>query len=152
MSQHESPSALGRYHGKDPDLFKLAFKTSILTFLTLGIYRFWAKTRIRKYIWSSATVDGDAFEYTGTGLEKFLGFLVAIVILAIYMGLVQIALFFFRAQPVQPTRDNAASHCTDHSDICHDAISYALNLLRQIPRTALQTCAHPMEGHSLWGG
>ena len=25
---------------------------------------------------------GDAFEYTGTGLEKFLGFLIALVILA----------------------------------------------------------------------
>jgi uncharacterized membrane protein YjgN (DUF898 family) len=61
----------------------------------LGIYRFWAKTRIRKYLWSGTAAGEDSFEYTGTGLEKFLGFLVAIVILAIYLGIVQMILLFF---------------------------------------------------------
>ncbi|WP_299688663.1 DUF898 family protein [uncultured Tateyamaria sp.] len=84
----------GRYFGKGAPLFKLYFITAIFTVLTLGIYRFWAKTRIRKYIWSSVTGDDDSFEYTGTGLEKFLGFLVAIVILAIYLGVVQLLLTF----------------------------------------------------------
>jgi uncharacterized membrane protein YjgN (DUF898 family) len=83
------------YRGQGNALFSLAFKTGLLTVLTLGIYRFWQKTRIRKYIWSSTNLDGDGFEYTGTGLEKFLGFLLAIVILAVYLGLVQMALFFF---------------------------------------------------------
>lgn len=85
----------GRYFGKGAALFRLYFLTSLLTLVTLGIYRFWAKTRIRKYIWSATSGDGDSFEYTGTGLEKFLGFLVAIVILAIYLGIVQMGLFFF---------------------------------------------------------
>lgn len=85
----------GSYSGNANSLFKLYFKTSLLTVLTLGIYRFWAKTRIRKYIWSSASAGGDTFEYTGTGLEKFLGFLVAVVILGVYLGLVQMVLFYF---------------------------------------------------------
>ncbi|MEO0634559.1 MAG: DUF898 family protein, partial [Pseudomonadota bacterium] len=85
----------GSYHGKGSPLFKLYFITAIFTVLTLGIYRFWAKTRIRKYIWSSVSGDGDSFEYTGTGVEKFLGFLVAIVILAVYLGVIQMALFYF---------------------------------------------------------
>jgi len=85
----------GRYFGKGGPLFRLYFLTSLLTLVTLGIYRFWARTRIRKYIWSATTGDGDSFEYTGTGLEKFLGFLVAIVILAIYLGIVQMGLFYF---------------------------------------------------------
>ncbi|WP_299723037.1 DUF898 family protein [uncultured Tateyamaria sp.] len=85
----------GQYFGKRGPLFRLYIVTALLTLVTLGIYRFWAKTRIRKYIWSATTGDGDSFEYTGTGLEKFLGFLVAIVILAIYLGIVQMALFFF---------------------------------------------------------
>lgn len=84
-----------RYFGKRKPLFLLFVKTSILTLLTLGIYRFWAKTRLRKYIWSAVSVDEDSFEYTGTGLEKFLGFLVAIVILAVYLGIVQMILLFF---------------------------------------------------------
>ena len=85
----------GRYFGTRGPLFRLYLLTSLLTLVTLGIYRFWAKTRIRKYIWSATSGDGDSFEYTGTGLEKFLGFLVAIVILAIYLGIVQMALFYF---------------------------------------------------------
>ena len=85
----------GEYHGERKPLFGLAFKTALLTTVTVGIYRFWAKTRIRKYIWSSVVGDGDAFEYTGTGLEKFLGFLMAMVILAVYLGVVQMILFYF---------------------------------------------------------
>ncbi|MGB3316265.1 MAG: DUF898 family protein, partial [Albidovulum sp.] len=83
------------YTGEKGPLFGLAFMTALLTLLTLGIYRFWAKTRIRKYIWSSIRLGGDMLEYTGTGLEKFLGFLVAVVVLAIYLGLVQLILFYF---------------------------------------------------------
>lgn len=75
-------------------IFKLGFKTGLLTFATLGIYRFWQKTRIRKFIWSSTSAGGDAFEYTGTGLEKFLGFLIAIVFLAVYLGVIQMVLFY----------------------------------------------------------
>lgn len=88
-------SIKGRYVGQRGPLFSLAFKTALLTAVTLGIYRFWAKTRIRKYVWSSVGGDGDSFEYTGTGLEKLLGFLVAIVILAIYLGFIQMVLFYF---------------------------------------------------------
>ncbi|MFD0859170.1 DUF898 family protein [Roseovarius aquimarinus] len=85
----------GEYHGTAAPLFWLAVRTAMLTALTLGIYRFWAKTRIRRHIWSCVAADGDAFEYTGTGLEKFLGFLAALVVLAIYLGAVQMILFYF---------------------------------------------------------
>ncbi len=82
------------YLGAGSDIFKLAFVTGLLTVLTLGIYRFWAKTRIRRFVWSSIKVDGDPAEYTGTGLEKLLGFLVAVVVLAVYLGIVQLLLSF----------------------------------------------------------
>lgn len=95
MTNHTRAIINGRYDGNSPSLLRLALVTSLFTILTAGVYRFWAKTRIRKYIWSSTAADGDRFEYTGTGLEKFLGFLVAITFLAVYLGLVQMALFFF---------------------------------------------------------
>lgn len=90
----EQNTISGQYRGKRGELFPLAVTTALFTLVTFGIYRFWAKTRIRKYLWSSTLGDGDAFEYTGTGLEKFLGFLVAIVVLAIYLGVIQMLLFF----------------------------------------------------------
>ncbi|MEO0569130.1 MAG: DUF898 family protein [Pseudomonadota bacterium] len=85
----------GKYYGSAMPLFGLFIKTSILTLVTVGLYRFWAKTRIRRYIWSATSGDGDGFEYTGTGLEKLLGFLVAIILLAIYLGIVQMLLLYF---------------------------------------------------------
>ena len=91
----EIRSADARYTGQSGPIFGLSLKVAFLTLLTLGIYRFWGKSRIRRYIWSSAELDGDRFEYTGTGLEKFLGFLMAVVFLAVYLGIVQISLTFF---------------------------------------------------------
>ncbi len=82
------------YRGQQGALFKLALKTTLLTLLTLGIYRFWAKTRIRKYYWSGTAPGGDPLEYTGTGLEKLLGFLIAVAFLAIYLGFFQLLLSF----------------------------------------------------------
>ncbi|QDC11042.1 DUF898 domain-containing protein [Oceanicola sp. D3] len=84
----------GAYRGEGGRLFWLALGTGVLTLLTLGIYRFWAKARIRRYLWSATAPGGNPFEYTGTGLEKFLGFLVAVVILAAYLGVLNVLLLF----------------------------------------------------------
>ena len=85
----------GDYTGRAIPLFLIALTTGLLTVLTLGIYRFWAKARIRRYVWSSTAPGGDPFEYTGTGLEKFLGFLIAVVVIAVYLGVIQIGLMLF---------------------------------------------------------
>ena len=82
------------YRGQQGPLFWLALKTAILTLVTLGIYRFWAKTRIRKCFWSATAPGGDPMEYTGTGLEKLLGFLIAVAFLAVYLGILQLLLSF----------------------------------------------------------
>lgn len=81
------------FDGDGSEVFALALKTGALTFLTLGIYRFWAKTRLRSYFWSKTRLEGFGLEYTGTGLEKFLGFLAAVVVLAVYLAVVQLVLF-----------------------------------------------------------
>ena len=84
----------GFFSWEKSKLFWLVVWTGALTVVTLGIYRFWARTRLRRYIWSSIMPGGDSFEYTGTGLEKFLGFLIALVFLAVYLGLLQVVLSF----------------------------------------------------------
>lgn len=82
------------YLGSATPLFWLGLRTSLLTLLTLGLYRFWARTRVRRYFWSSITLEGDPLEYTGKGLEKFLGFLIAVAFLAVYLGIFQLILSF----------------------------------------------------------
>lgn len=97
MNTSVSAPTIGKaqYGNGDSKLFALAMKTGFLTLITVGIYRFWAKTRIRQYFWGNTRIDGEAFEYTGTGLEKLLGFLIAVVVLAVYLAMVQLILFQF---------------------------------------------------------
>ena len=74
-------------------LTRLALKGVLLSLVTFGIYRFWYVTDLRRYFWSRTAVDGSPAEYTGTGKELFLGFLVALALLVpIYLGLFAISL------------------------------------------------------------
>ena len=97
----------GRYSGTARDLFRLALVTSILTVLTLGIYRFWAKTRIRRYVWSSIAPGGDPMEYTGTGTEKLIGFLIAVVVLGVGLGLASVVLTFFGLMSIEESPEGS---------------------------------------------
>lgn len=72
----------------------LVIKGTLLTILTLGIYRFWYRTALRRYYWRNTTLAGDGFEYTGTGKELFIGFLIALaIVLPIYFGVTLLGLF-----------------------------------------------------------
>ncbi len=57
-------------------LFGLGLINGLLKILTLGIYSFWGKTEVRRRIWSFTRLNGEPLEYTGTGKELFLGFLI----------------------------------------------------------------------------
>ncbi len=69
------------YDGTMGAVAGITILNSILTLATLGIYRFWGKTRLRRYLWSRVEVFGDRLEYSGRGIELFLGFLIALVFL-----------------------------------------------------------------------
>ena len=71
------------YDGARGPLAKIAVSNALLTLATLGVYRFWGKTRVRRYLWSRSSFLGDRAEYTGTGGELFLGFVAAIAVLAL---------------------------------------------------------------------
>lgn len=80
--------------GKRGALFWLAFKTGFFTILTLGFYRFWMKTRLRRWYWSAIRPDGQPMEYVGDPIEKLLGFFIAVVVLTFYIGIVNLLLMF----------------------------------------------------------
>lgn len=61
----------------------LAIANLLLTIITLGIYRFWAKTRIRRYLWEHTSFAGDPLEYRGRGLELLVGALLGLVIIGL---------------------------------------------------------------------
>jgi uncharacterized membrane protein YjgN (DUF898 family) len=75
------------FSGSRGEFFDLVKRGAGLEFVTLGFYRFWLLTDIRRHLWSNTLVDGDAAEYTGRGKELLIGFLVALAILVpIYLG------------------------------------------------------------------
>ncbi|QBY02317.1 DUF898 family protein [Rhodophyticola sp. CCM32] len=82
------------FGGDRGELFQLALKTGLLTALTFGLYRFWQIARFRRWYWSSVRPGGTPMEYTGTGQEKLVGFLFAIILLAIYLALFNVAAMF----------------------------------------------------------
>ncbi len=59
-----------------PGLGRLALVNFLLNLVTLTIYRFWAKTNVRRHIWSCVHINGQPLEYTGFGLELFKGALI----------------------------------------------------------------------------
>ncbi len=80
--------------GKRGALFGLAFRTGVLTVLTLGFYRFWMKTRLRRWYWSAMRPGGHPLEYVGDPFEKLLGFFIAVVVLTFYIGILNLLLMF----------------------------------------------------------
>lgn len=75
------------FSGNRDEFYGLAKRGASLELVTLGFYRFWLLTDIRRHLWSNTLVDGDAAEYTGRGKELLIGFLVALAILVpIYLG------------------------------------------------------------------
>lgn len=85
MDQSMGAQAMHRftYRGRIGEIYKIWFINFLLQLITLGIYRFWGKTRLRRYFWSCVSFDGQPFEYTGTGGELFRGFLIVFVLAAV---------------------------------------------------------------------
>lgn len=78
--QRRPPEEAIRLQPLDAPLSGLVTKGTLLTLVTLGIYRFWYRTNLRRYYWSNTTLLGDGFEYTGTGKELLIGFLIMLAI------------------------------------------------------------------------
>ncbi|MBV9346528.1 MAG: DUF898 family protein [Pseudolabrys sp.] len=83
MNSASPPAAAAhvRFLGSRRAYWRLQLRGAFLLLVTLGIYRFWLATDIRRFLWSNTEVAGDTLEYYGTPLELLVGFLFAIAIL-----------------------------------------------------------------------
>jgi len=71
------------FEGNWREYAPIAFTNLLLTIVTLGIYRFWATTRTRRYLWSRSRFVDEHLEWTGTGKELLVGFLLVMVLFAV---------------------------------------------------------------------
>jgi uncharacterized membrane protein YjgN (DUF898 family) len=79
--QRESGRAI-QFTGSWREYLPIAATNALLIICTLGVYRFWAAARQRRYLWSRTHFIDDHLEWTGTGKEMFLGFLIVIAVVA----------------------------------------------------------------------
>lgn len=84
---HEAATGGVRFFGTRKAYWRLLSRGALLLAITLGIYRFWLATDVRRFLWGNTEVAGESLEYTGTALELLLGFLMAVAIMIpIYAG------------------------------------------------------------------
>jgi uncharacterized membrane protein YjgN (DUF898 family) len=77
----ERTQAQAAFTGDRGSFLSLIARGAGLELMTVGFYRFWLTTDIRRHLWSHTVVDGDGAEYTGRGKELLIGFLIAMAIL-----------------------------------------------------------------------
>ena len=63
--------AFGRFAG-------IVVTNGLLSLPTIGFYRFWGKTRLRRYLWSHFSFLGTPLEYSGQAKELLFGFMIAL--------------------------------------------------------------------------
>lgn len=76
-----------RFYGDGSTLFGIWIVNVLLSLVTLGIYSFWGKTKVRKYLWGQTEFMGERFVYHGTGMELFIGALKVIGIIILILAL-----------------------------------------------------------------
>jgi len=84
----------------------LSVWTSLLTFITLTLFRFWQRTMFRRKLWGETAINDEPLEYIGKGSELFFGFLIALAVLGLppaigffliqqYLGPIWVGVFGF---------------------------------------------------------
>ena len=125
------------FSGKRSEFFHLVKRGAGLEFVTLGFYRFWLLTDMRRHLWANTLVDGDAAEYTGRGKELLIGFLVALAILVpIYLGYFLVGL---EAERLPGLRQHSP-----------DRLLLSVRPVRDLSRAALSPDAHGVAGVRFW--
>jgi len=90
-NEAKAPSAVS-FHGSWTDFAKIALPNVLLTLVTLGFYRFWATTRERQYLWGQTRFIDEPLEWTGRGIELFIGFVMVFFVIVIPIVVIQFVL------------------------------------------------------------
>lgn len=89
MDQETTNARAFGFAGDWREFAPIAFTNLLLSIVTLGVYTFWAKARERRYLWSRTRFIDDRLEWTGTGLELFIGYVMAFFLFLVPLGVIQ---------------------------------------------------------------
>ena len=87
------PAPSARFVGQTRAFWRIQLRGALLLAVTLGIYRFWLATDVRRFLLSNTEIAGESLEYNGTAAEILIGFLIAVALLIPFnLGLFLLAL------------------------------------------------------------
>ena len=95
----DSAATAARFEGRRGPLAGLLLRNLLFSILTFGIYRFWGRTHVRRFVWRHTVLLDDALEYLGTGGELFIGFLIAVAALLPVFAAYSLLQFVFADGP-----------------------------------------------------
>ena len=141
------PESAFTFTGTWREFLPIAFTNLLLTVVTLGFYRFWAKARERRYLWSRTRFIDDPLQWTGTGTEMFVGFLIVMAVL------IPVAMFFQFGVQAMVLRGEAAAAALIAGAI-YIGIFYLIGVgqLRALRYRLSRTWWHGIRGGSDDGG
>ncbi|QRV24965.1 YjgN family protein [Marinomonas foliarum] len=79
-----------KFNGSGSEYFKIWIVNILLTIVTLGLYRPWAKVRTLRYFYGNTELDNSNFEYHATGKQLFVSFIIAVALLLVYLVISQL--------------------------------------------------------------
>jgi uncharacterized membrane protein YjgN (DUF898 family) len=88
------------FHGTGGSLFGIYIVNLLLTLITLGIYSFWGRVKVRKYLLSETEFESDRFAYHGTAKELLIGTLKAALVFGVPIGLLSVVRDVLQVGPV----------------------------------------------------
>jgi uncharacterized membrane protein YjgN (DUF898 family) len=68
------------------DMLPVALVNAVLVILTFNVYLFWAKSRVREYLWHNTLINGRSLAYSGQGAELARGFVLTAAIFLVVFG------------------------------------------------------------------
>jgi uncharacterized membrane protein YjgN (DUF898 family) len=71
------------FHGNGGTLLGIYFVNALLALITLGIYSFWGRVKVRRYLVNETAFEGDRLDYHATGKELLLGWFKAMLVFGI---------------------------------------------------------------------
>ena len=85
------------FHGAGGTLFGIHLVNTLVTLLTLGLYYYWAKVRVRMFLFSQTEFAGDRFSYHGNARELLNGALKASLVFGVPYYLLSNVGFFLES-------------------------------------------------------
>ncbi|MNX26805.1 Inner membrane protein YjgN [compost metagenome] len=75
------------FRGEGSSFFGIHLATMFLSAITLGVYSFWGRVKVRSYLYSQTEFAGERFAYHGTGMELLKGWAKAGAVISVVLGL-----------------------------------------------------------------